>query len=109
MERVVLCGASVYEKKFYLNEAFYQLPTAIKEELNIMCVLFTEEVGGILTLEFDEDGYLTFQTMAKEDDLLYDEIGSHLKIKQMQRDKQELFESIETFYRVMILGEVGDF
>ena len=53
-ENVVLCASSAYEKKFYLNEAFDKLPEDIKNELKIMCVLFTEEVGGILTLEFDE-------------------------------------------------------
>ena len=55
-ENVVLCASSAYEKKFYLNEAFDKLPEDIKNELKIMCVLFTEEVGGILTLEFDENG-----------------------------------------------------
>ena len=48
-ENVVLCASSAYEKKFYLNEAFDKLPEDIKNELKIMCVLFTEEVGGILT------------------------------------------------------------
>ena len=46
MEEVVLCGASAYNKKFYLNEDFKGLPEQIKNELKIMCVLFTEDVGG---------------------------------------------------------------
>ena len=50
----VLCGASAYEKKFYLNEEFNSLPERVKQELQIMCVLFTEDVGGVLLLEFDE-------------------------------------------------------
>ena len=32
-------------------------------------------------------------------------IGSVLKIKQMQQEKQELFESLETYYKVFFLGE----
>ena len=43
MEEVVLCGASAYNKKFYLNEDFKGLPEQIKNELKIMCVLFTED------------------------------------------------------------------
>ena len=43
-----------------------------------MCVLFTEEVGGILSLEFDESGTLLFKTEADEGDILYDDIG-HIK------------------------------
>ena len=41
-ENVVLCASSAYEKKFYLNEAFDKLPEDIKNELKIMCVLFTD-------------------------------------------------------------------
>ena len=41
-ERMVLCGASAYEQKYYLNEAFGRLPSRIQDELKIMCVLFTE-------------------------------------------------------------------
>lgn len=40
-EPVVLCAASSYEQKYYLNEAFSGLPTAVKEELQVMCVLYT--------------------------------------------------------------------
>ena len=65
-ERVTLCGASAYEKKYYLNEDFEGLPETIKDELKIACVLYTEDVGGILTLEFHEDGTLEFVTNAAE-------------------------------------------
>ena len=83
-DEVVLCGASAYNKKYYLNENFMGLPDSIKEELRIMCVLYTEEIGGILQLVFDEKGNLEFKTSSKEGDLLYDDIGSILKIKQLQ-------------------------
>ena len=55
-ERVVLCGANAYEQKYYFNEKFNGLPQAIKDELHIICVLFTEEVGGVFTIVFEEDG-----------------------------------------------------
>ncbi len=57
-ENVVLCASNSYEKKYYFNPDFDKLPERYKNELKIMCVLFTEEVGGILDLEFDEDGTL---------------------------------------------------
>ena len=47
-ENVVLCASNSYEKKYYFNPDFDRLPEDIKNELKIMCVLFTEEVGGIL-------------------------------------------------------------
>ena len=94
-EEVVLCAASAYEQKFYLNPQFESLPEAVRQELQIMCVLYTEDVGGILLVVYDEEG----------NDFAFDEIGSVLKIKQLQQTKRELFESLETFYRVFYLGE----
>lgn len=102
---MVLCASNAYNKKYYLNEHFAGLPEAIKEELQIMCVLYTEDVGGILELVYDEDGNLEFRTSYEENDFFYDEIGSVLKIKQYQNVKRELLESLETYYRIVFLGE----
>lgn len=102
-DKVVLCASSKYEQKFYLNQSFDGLPEEVKKELKIMCVLFTEDIGGILTLEFAEDGTLQMVTQAYEEDLLYDEIGSSLKIKQLQETKKELFQSLELYYKVLFL------
>jgi len=103
-ENVVLCASSAYEKKFWFNEAFQMLPEHIKKELKIMCVLFTEDIGGILALEFKPDGKLVFRVEADEGDLLYDDIGSELKVKQLRREKRQLFEQLELFYKVFFLG-----
>ena len=43
----------------------------VKNELKIMCVLFTEEVGGILDMEFDEEGNLLFKSSADEGEDVY--------------------------------------
>lgn len=104
-ERIVLCGASAYEQKYYLNEDFKSLPVQIQEELKIMCVLFTEDVGGILTLVYDENGKLLLEVSADKGDLLFDEIGSELKIRQIQRDKTDLLQALEMYYRVFFMGE----
>ena len=104
-DQVVLCGASAYEQKYYLNEDFKSLPSQVQDELKIMCVLFTEDVGGILTLVFDEDGKLLLETSADEGDQLYDEIGSELKIRQIRKEKAEFLQSLELFYKVFFLGE----
>ncbi len=101
-EDMVLCGASAYTRKYYLNEAFEGLPQSIKEELKILCVLFTEDVGGTLTLVFDGEGNLNLRTDSDEMDLLYDEIGSVLKVKKLQRTKEELLESLELYYKVVV-------
>ncbi len=49
---------------------------------------------------FDEDGKLQLEVTHGEHDFLFDEIGSELKIKQLQREKEELFESLEAYYKL---------
>lgn len=104
-ENVTLCASSAYEQKYYLNEDFKALPEAIRDELQIMCVLYTEDIGGVLTLKFEEDGTLVFHVESDEGDLLFDEIGSVLKIKELQRTKAELLEALELYYKVFFLNE----
>ena len=104
-DTVVLCGANSYEQKFYFNSEFKGLPEQIQKELQIMCVLFTEDIGGVITLEFEPNGTLEFKVQADEHDYLFDEIGSGLKIRQYQREKRELLEGLEIYYRVVFLGE----
>ena len=104
-EKVVLCGASAYEQKYYFNQDFNSLPDHVKKELQIMCVLFTEDVGGILILKYDENGILQFETEAAEEDILYDEIGAVLKIKQLRNQKAELLQSLELYFKVFFLDE----
>ena len=82
-----------------MNDDFSLLPVDVKKELRIMCTMFTVDVGGIIILFFDEDGNLLIRTEADEGDVLYDEIGSALKVRQIRKEKAELFESLELFYR----------
>ena len=104
-DRIVLCGASAYEQKYYFNQDFSSLPQAVQDELHVMCVMFTVEIGGIFTLWFDGEGNLQFETEAVDADAMYDEIGGALRIKQLQQEKRELLESLELYYRVFVLGE----
>lgn len=104
-KRIVLCGANAYEQKYYFNEQFDKIPQSIKDELHVICVLFTEEVGGIFTIVFEEDGSISLETDAEEDDLLYDEISSGLLVGEIRRNRQEMLESLQLYYRVFILRE----
>lgn len=103
--RIVLCGANAYDKKYYFNEQFQGIPDSIKDELHIICVLFTEEVGGIFTIVFEEDGTLSLETDAEPEDFYYDEISSGLLISEIRRKRAELLESLRIYYRVFILKE----
>ena len=101
----MLCGANAYEQKYYFNEKFKGIPDSIKEELHIICVLFTEEVGGVFTVVFEEDGSVSLETDAYEEDLLYDEISSGLLVREVRMHRRELLESLSLYYRVFVLHE----
>ena len=103
--KIVLCGANSYEEKYYLNPDFEELPDTIKDELKIMCVLYVHDVGGILTLVYEENGELCFEVTSEEFDPMFDDIGSQLKIKQLKREKQDLLQSLQLYYKVFFLGE----
>lgn len=105
MEKTVLCGANAYEMKYYFNEQFKGIPDSIKEELRIISVLFTQEVGGIFTIAFDEEGNVTMETNADEEDITYDEISSGLLVSEIRRNRQELFEALGLYYRICVLKE----
>lgn len=103
-KRVTLCGANSYLKKYYFNEEFAALPDQVKKELNIMCVLFTEEVGGLVTMEFSEAGDLLISVSADDMDYLYDEIESGICVRRLQEEHEELFRGLEKYYKIRFLG-----
>lgn len=100
---IVLCVSNAYQQKFYWNSQFDHLPDLIKKELKIVCVLYTEEIGGILSLEFGQDGKLIFRVAAEENDFFFDEIGSALKIKEIQSTRKELLEKLEEYCKIFFL------
>ena len=104
-ENEVLCGANSYEEKYYFNEKFSSLPQQVKDELKIMCVRFTEEVGGIITLEYLKDGTLIFKTVADDFDYYYDEIEAGLQISRLQKEKEQLLSALELYYRTFFIKE----
>ena len=54
---------------------------------------------------FDENGELCFEVTTEENDFMFDEIGSRLKIKELQNTKGELLQSLQLYYKVFFLGE----
>ena len=104
-ERVVLCGANAYEQKYYFNPIFRQIPESIKKELNIISVLFTQEAGGIFTIVYEEDGSISIETNADEEDITYDEITAGLLVSEVRRKRQDLFEALGLYYRIYVLHE----
>lgn len=103
--RIILCGANAYEMKYYFNPLFKKIPESIQKELHIISVLFTQEAGGIFTIEFEDDGSITMETTRDDEDITYDEVSAGLLIGEVRRQRQDLFEALQMYYRAMILHE----
>ena len=103
--RIVLCGSNAYEKKYYFNPLFDSVPESVKEELHIICVLFTEEAGGVFLIVFEPDGSISMETEPAEKDILHDNITAGLLVSEIRRHRQTLFEELQLFYRVFVLKE----
>ncbi len=99
----VLCAANAYKELYYFNKRFGKLPEQVKQELQIAVVAFTTEVSGVVTLFFDDDGTLMINTDHEDSDIMYDEINAGMLMRRLQREKEELFEQLELFYRTLYL------
>jgi hypothetical protein len=107
-KRTVLCGASAYDCKYYVNEKFAGLPPAVLKELKILCTLVSEEVGGVFTIWFEADGSVALETEYEENDIYYDEVTSGLMVREVRSKRSELFSALETYYKIFILKEKLD-
>lgn len=101
MDNLTLCGANASNMKYYFNEEkFGKLPSQIKDELKILLVKYCSDVGGAITLSFNDDFDLMITTFEP-----IDEIGAEMKVGQMRKENEELFSQLELFARTF-LGEV---
>ena len=102
---VVLCGANSYEEKYYFNPVFSNLPEEVRNELQIMTVLFTEDCGGIFMIAFDPDGEVCLINRCEEEDITYDEVSAGLMIGQIRKNRAELLDCLTAYYRILINKE----
>ena len=105
MARRVLAAANSAEQKYYLEPEFSFLPPAIQEDLKKICVVLAEKLRCTFIVGFEENGDLYFETIKREDDFDFDEIGAELEIKKIQKEELELFRAIELWYVIFFTKE----
>ena len=103
--RMVLCAANSYDKKYYFNQKFANLPRSIQDDIHVISVLFTEDCGGIFMIAFDPDGEVCLQNRCEEEDIAYDEVSAGLMIGQIRKNRAELLDCLSAYYRILILKE----
>ena len=103
--RMVLCAANSYDKKYYFNQKFANLPRSIQDDIHVISVLFTEDCGGIFMIAFDPDGEVVLVNRCEEEDITYDEVSAGLMIGQIRKNRSELLDCLSAYYRILILKE----
>ena len=103
--RMVLCAANSYDKKYYFNQKFANLPRSIQDDIHVISVLFTEDCGGIFMIAFDPDGEVVLVNRCEEEDITYDEVSAGLMIGQIRKNRAELLDCLSAYYRILILKE----
>ena len=105
MDSKVLCGASAEQLKYYFNPEFARLPEAVQQELHDITVVMADRIGATFLMVFAGDGSLRFEIVPDEADFGYDEIETEMQIRALQREKEDLFTQLETFYKAFYMGD----
>lgn len=101
MDKVILAYVSQYKEKYFWNEEIGTLPESIKKEVLMNMIFICEEAGGVVELGFDEDDVIYLDSYAEEDDLGYDQVSGRLLVSEMEREKKELLDELQQWYRTI--------
>ena len=108
-EEIIIAVSNSYISKFYLDERLNALEKDIKDGIKILMVSFTEENGGILEMRYNDKLTSIFLFSYKDDnDFLYDEIASGIKMQKLEKESEELFNNLAIFCK-MKFHEVDKF
>jgi (p)ppGpp synthase/HD superfamily hydrolase len=100
MEKKVIFSASYYTQKYYSNPEFDGIPTAIRNEIRMICISLAEKLHTIFTIGFYENGEIYFEARSEESDYDFDEIGVPLEIKKLETEESELLKKLRIWYRI---------
>lgn len=105
MEKKILAAANAETQKYFLEPEFGRLPESIQEEIREICILLAQKLRCTFLMGFDEEGNLYFETVRREDDFDFDEIGAELEISVLRRGKKELLRALELWYAIFFTEE----
>lgn len=108
MSDFILAAASYEKQKYYLESKFQTLPESIQEEIRIICVTTAQKLGCTFLMGFHENGEIYFESVKREDDFNFDEIGAELEVKEIVRKEKHLLASLTAWFTIFFTedGEV---
>lgn len=108
MSKQIIVAASAYTEKYFINPDFKEIPNLVIEDLRKIAVNFVNDVGGEFSIGFYEDGEVFLEAKAAEEDILYDEIGSQLNLRRIEREYGELLENLTKWYELVFKQTKGE-
>lgn len=99
MDKQLIVCISAFEHKYFYNPEFEDIPSEIKQELVEATAHIAEQVNGIISVGFYQNGTVYIE-QTLQDNILVDEIGADLEIKRFQKEKKELIKSLTMWYMV---------
>lgn len=76
------------------------LPSQIKDEIKALVASMAEKLHCIFTLGFYENGNIYIETSSVENDFDFDEIGAKLETEKIKKEKAELLNSLNLWFKV---------
>jgi len=105
MKREVISGASVYNKKFYLNPMLEKMPEEYKQKIKNWIVPMAEKVHGIIIIGFENNGEVYIEYASNEFDYQFDEIGAGLECKKFKLENQFWIDDLRVWYCTCFMEE----
>ncbi|KXL52041.1 hypothetical protein CLNEO_25570 [Anaerotignum neopropionicum] len=105
MSNFILAAASYEKQKYYLEPMFQKLPEGIQEEIRIICVTTAQKLTCTFLMGFRENGEIYFETVKREDDFDFDEIGAELEVKEIFRTQKQLLASLSAWFTIYFTDE----
>lgn len=105
MSDFILAAASYEKQKYYLEPKFQALPESIQEEIRIICVTTAQKLGCTFLMGFRQNGEIYFETVKREDDFNFDEIGAELEVKEIIRKQKHLLASLTAWFTIFFTEE----
>lgn len=104
-DREVIAGASAYEKKYFFNPKFQNMPENFQSEIKGWIIPIAEKVHGILTMGYEGTGEVYIEYASLESDYHFDEIGAALEVKKFQGENSIMLQDLKIWYRTFFTEE----
>ena len=98
MDKEVIGSASAYNKKYYFNPTYAQLPYAVQQKIKQICLSGAEKLHGIFSIGFYQDGSLFFETRGVAGALTDHADDAPLLVADIKREEKDFLKALQLWH-----------